>query len=201
MALAPSARRSFVSYVILVAALGVTAGAARYARNQAAQQNELRFKSTAARVSTEIENRLDAYIAMLHGGSGLFAASTRVEFDEFRALCREAGDVATVSRGAGPGFLALRPGQRPRPRRGDDSTARAVIQVLVAGTRRRTARGDFSGARQPAEPPRHGLQHVFRAGAARSHDPGARLRDAGGDWPRYGSCRRTCTSGPSSRVS
>jgi signal transduction histidine kinase len=84
MALSPSARRSLVPYLILVAALAVTAGAARYARTQVAQQNELKFKSTAARVSTEIENRLDAYVAMLHGGAGLFAASETVEFDEFR---------------------------------------------------------------------------------------------------------------------
>jgi signal transduction histidine kinase len=85
MALSPSARRSLVPYLLLVAALGVTGGAARYAHNQIAQQSDLRFRSAAARVSTEIETRLDAYVAMLHGGSGLFAASRRVEFDEFRA--------------------------------------------------------------------------------------------------------------------
>jgi two-component system OmpR family sensor kinase len=88
MALSPSGRRSVVPYLILVAALAVTAAAARYAFNQIAQQNELKFESAAARVSTEIETRLDAYIAMLHGGSGLFAASMRVEFNEFRAYAQ-----------------------------------------------------------------------------------------------------------------
>jgi CHASE1-domain containing sensor protein len=85
MALSPSAPRFLVPYVILIAALIVTAGAARYAHSQTAQQNDLRFRSAAARVSAEIDTRLDAYIAMLHGGSGLFAASRRVEFDEFRS--------------------------------------------------------------------------------------------------------------------
>src|SRR6476620_8188802 len=84
MGLTPIPRRSLVPYLILAAALAVTAGAARYAHNQIGQQNELKFKSTASRVRTEIETRLDGYVAMLHGGVGLFAASSQVEFDEFR---------------------------------------------------------------------------------------------------------------------
>jgi len=69
MGLPPIARRSLVPYLILVVALAVTAGAALYAHNQIGQQNELKFKSTAARVRTEIETRLDGYVAMLHGGA------------------------------------------------------------------------------------------------------------------------------------
>ena len=84
MGLPPIARRSLVPYLILVGALAVTAGAALYTHNQIGQQNELKFRSTAARVRTEIETRLDGYVAMLHGGAGLFAASSQVEFDEFR---------------------------------------------------------------------------------------------------------------------
>ena len=84
MGLPPIARRSLVPYLILVVALAITAGAALYAHNQIGQQNELKFKSTASRVRTEMETRLDGYVAMLHGGVGLFAASSRVEFDEFR---------------------------------------------------------------------------------------------------------------------
>src|SRR3954447_5002049 len=84
MGLTPIARRSLVPYLILAVALAVTAGAALYAHNQIGQQNELKFRSTASRVQTEIETRLDGYVAMLHGGVGLFAASSRVEFDEFR---------------------------------------------------------------------------------------------------------------------
>jgi signal transduction histidine kinase len=85
MGWSPSAQRSLVPYVILVTALIVTGAAARYAHSQIAQQNDLRFVSAASRVSTEIATRVDAYIAMLHGGSGLFAASKRVEFNEFRS--------------------------------------------------------------------------------------------------------------------
>ena len=85
MALSPSAQRSLVPYVLMVAALSVTGGAARYAHIQITEQDRLRFRTATTRVTTEIDTRLDAYIAMLHGGSGLFAASKRVEFDEFRA--------------------------------------------------------------------------------------------------------------------
>src|SRR5690349_84424 len=84
MGLPPIPRRSLVPFLILVPALAITVGAARYTHNQTGQQNELKFKSTASRVRTEIDTRLDAYVAMLHGGAGLFAASSRVEFQEFR---------------------------------------------------------------------------------------------------------------------
>ena len=85
MASSPRSRRSLVPYVLLVTALAITAGVARYAHNQIARQDSLRFEDATKRVFAEIDNRLDAYIAMLHGGAGLFAGSTQVEFREFRA--------------------------------------------------------------------------------------------------------------------
>ena len=85
MASSPRSRRSLVPYVLLVTALAITAGVARYAHNQIARQDSLRFEDATKRVFAEIDNRLDAYIAMLHGGAGLFAGSKRVEFLEFRA--------------------------------------------------------------------------------------------------------------------
>ena len=85
MASSPRSRRSLVPYVLLVTALAITAGVARYAHNQIARQDSLRFEDAAKRVFAEIDNRLDAYVAMLHGGAGLFAGSKQVEFREFRA--------------------------------------------------------------------------------------------------------------------
>jgi signal transduction histidine kinase len=85
MASSPRSRRSLVPYVLLVTALAITAGVARYAHNQIARQDSLRFEDATKRVFAEIDNRLDAYIAMLHGGAGLFAGSQQVEFLEFRA--------------------------------------------------------------------------------------------------------------------
>ena len=64
MALSPSAQRSLVPYLLMVAALSVTGGAARYAHNQITEQDELRFRNATTRVTTEIDTRLDAYIAM-----------------------------------------------------------------------------------------------------------------------------------------
>jgi signal transduction histidine kinase len=85
MVLSPSGRRSLVPYLILVGVLAVTAGAAFYAHDLITRQADLTFQNAADRVESEIEGRLDAYIAMLHGGAGLFAASSRVEFNEFKS--------------------------------------------------------------------------------------------------------------------
>ncbi len=85
MVLSPSGRRSLVPSLILVATLAVTAGAAFYAQNLITRQAELSFQNAVDRVESEINGRLDAYIAMLHGGAGLFAASASVELPEFRA--------------------------------------------------------------------------------------------------------------------
>jgi signal transduction histidine kinase len=84
----PSRRREVIPYVILAAALMVTASAARYAHVSGAREDQLRFERDAESVIAAIGNRLDAYIAMLHGGAGLFAASDDVTRDEFRAYVR-----------------------------------------------------------------------------------------------------------------
>src|SRR4051794_19014927 len=85
MPLSPRTRRSMIPWVLLAVALAITAGVARYVHKQIARQDALRFDDAAKRVAAEIDNRLDAYVAMLHGGAGLFAGSKRVEFTEFRS--------------------------------------------------------------------------------------------------------------------
>jgi signal transduction histidine kinase len=78
-------RRTLIPYALLVAALLLTGVAAQYAARTAAQRDRLRFDNVAAGVTAAIDNRLDAYLAMLLGGAGLFAASEDVSLSEFRA--------------------------------------------------------------------------------------------------------------------
>ena len=85
MTLSPAARRALIPYVILLAALIVTAGAARYAAYSVEREDSLQFTAAADRIRAAIDNRIDSYVAMLHGAAGLFAASTQVRFPEFRA--------------------------------------------------------------------------------------------------------------------
>jgi CHASE1-domain containing sensor protein len=83
-----AARRSstgLTPYVVLAACLVLTAGAATYAHRSNAEQDRLRFENAADRVKGAIENRLDSYLAMLLGGTGLFAASEDVNWQEFHA--------------------------------------------------------------------------------------------------------------------
>jgi signal transduction histidine kinase len=78
-----SRRREVIPYAILLAALAVTAVAARYAYFTAAREDQLRFETTAESVRATIDSRINAFIAMLLGGAGLFAASDDVTREEF----------------------------------------------------------------------------------------------------------------------
>ena len=81
----PAARRAFIPYGVLVIALILTAMAAYYSASAARTRDRLRFENVADRVKSAIDSRLDAYVAMLLGGAGLFAASDDVQLREFRA--------------------------------------------------------------------------------------------------------------------
>lgn len=80
----PRARASFPAAVLL-AGLAVTAVATDFTRQTATANDRLRFENSADAVAHEIHGRLDAYIAMLRGGAGLFAASDEVQLSEFRS--------------------------------------------------------------------------------------------------------------------
>lgn len=71
--------------VVLLAALAVTAIATYLTHRAAAANDALRFDNVADSIRHEVDSRLDAYIAMLRGGAGLFAASDEVRPAEFRA--------------------------------------------------------------------------------------------------------------------
>ena len=85
MPLSPAARRSLIPHVILLASLVLTGGATYYATQVVGIKQEANFRNEADRIRAAIVSRLDAYLAMLHGGAGLFAASTQVRWPEFRA--------------------------------------------------------------------------------------------------------------------
>jgi two-component system, OmpR family, sensor kinase len=77
-------RRPIIPYAILIVGLLVTAAAAWNAATTAALEDRFRFRSAADAVRSAIVSRSDAYIAMLLGGAGFFAASDRVHYEEFR---------------------------------------------------------------------------------------------------------------------
>jgi len=78
-------RRKLIPYSLLAAGLVLTAVASQYAFRTAATRDRLRFVNAAERVRAGLDSRLDAYIAMLLGGAGFFAASEDVEWNEFKA--------------------------------------------------------------------------------------------------------------------
>ncbi len=76
-------RRELIPYLALLATLIVTAAAGRYAYVTGANEDQLRFVNAADTVCTAIVDRLDAYVAMLLGGAGLFAASEDITREDF----------------------------------------------------------------------------------------------------------------------
>jgi signal transduction histidine kinase len=81
----PRSRRSSIPVVLAATGLVLTAVAAFSSRRTALARDELLFQNAANTVVNDIERRLDAYIAMLLGGAGLFAASEEVRLPEFMA--------------------------------------------------------------------------------------------------------------------
>jgi signal transduction histidine kinase len=77
-------RRPIIPYAILIVGLILTAAAAWNTAATATLEDRLRFQNDADALRSAIGSRSDAYIAMLLGGAGFFAASEDVNFDEFR---------------------------------------------------------------------------------------------------------------------
>ena len=80
----PGDRRALIPYLLFLAALLLTASGAKYAANSAALEDQLRFDTAVGEIRSQVLIRLDAYVAMLLGAAGLFAASDSVEEHEFR---------------------------------------------------------------------------------------------------------------------
>lgn len=83
--MAPPRSPTPMPVVVLVAALAVTAVATYFTHRAAIANDALRFDNVADAIRHDIDSRLDAYVAMLRGGAGLFAASDEVRLSEFRA--------------------------------------------------------------------------------------------------------------------
>jgi len=78
-------RCPWLPYFVLGVSLLLTALFTYYAAIAAKAKDQLRFEKTVERTQNDIQNRLETYIALLRGGSGLFAASDQVTQAEFRA--------------------------------------------------------------------------------------------------------------------
>ena len=106
-------RRKLIPYSLLLAGLVLTGVAAQYAVRAAATRDRLRFQNAADRVRAGLDSRLDAYIAMLLGGAGFFAASEDVEWDEFKAYVERLELPRRYPGIQGIGFSRMiRPGER-----------------------------------------------------------------------------------------
>ena len=77
-------RRELIPYIILAAAVALTAGLTWYAHVSGTTRERIVFEGTADGVRAAIESRFDTHMAMLLGGAGLFAASDEVTLQEFR---------------------------------------------------------------------------------------------------------------------
>lgn len=78
-------RRGWIPYVILVGTLVLTSLCSYYAAIASRSKDSLRFKNEVERVQSDINNSLQTYIALLHGASGLFAASDEVSKQNFHS--------------------------------------------------------------------------------------------------------------------
>jgi PAS domain S-box-containing protein len=78
--------RMWVPYLVLAGSLMLTAVAAYYVAANAEAQDRLRFETAVRRTTGDIQRRLDAHVALLRAGAGLFASQEEVSRAEFRAF-------------------------------------------------------------------------------------------------------------------
>ncbi len=78
--------RRLLPYFVLAVTLLLTSLATYYVAKTAEAKDQLRFENAVGRTQDDIQNRLETYIALLRGGSRLFAASNQVTRDDFRAF-------------------------------------------------------------------------------------------------------------------
>ena len=76
--------RSWIPYGVLALSLLLTCLAAYYLVTTAELKDRLRFENNVERVQALIKHRMDTYLALLRGGSGLFAAQGTVTADQFK---------------------------------------------------------------------------------------------------------------------
>ena len=79
-------RRKWIPYFVSVIALVLTAEATIYVAITAKAKDKLRFENAVGRSQDDIQQRLNTYITLLRGGSGLFAANDSVSSSQFAAF-------------------------------------------------------------------------------------------------------------------
>ena len=168
-------RQSRLPVVVLLASLTISIGAAAVVYVAGHQRDQARFRNATEITRARIENRLQAYVTMLRGVRGLFAASDSVGAREFAAFVRQYELARNYPGVQGIGYAIWVPSSVDR-----DSLIHAPPPARcrrripdLAGLRNRAQGADpLSRADGPAERGGPGLRHVRRARATRRHDAG-----------------------------
>ncbi|MGB9178546.1 MAG: CHASE domain-containing protein [Pyrinomonadaceae bacterium] len=110
------ARRAWVPYFVLAVGLLLTVLAAYYVQKSNEARDRLQFQNAVEHTQRSIEDRLDTYIALLRGGTALFAASnnqvTREQFEAYVERLNLQGRYPGIQ---GIGFSArLKPEEKDR---------------------------------------------------------------------------------------
>jgi PAS domain S-box-containing protein len=79
------AARAWSPYIVLVGSLLVTAAAASQVAVMARGQDELRFQNSVGAIYSDVQARMETYLALLRGAAGLFTAADEVSRAEFRS--------------------------------------------------------------------------------------------------------------------
>lgn len=82
-------RRTWIPYLALATALSLTFTVALYSARVTEAREQLRFEGHVRRTKRDISARMDTYIALLRGTSGLFAANNDVSLLRFRAYINQ----------------------------------------------------------------------------------------------------------------
>ena len=79
-------RRSWTPWLVLLLSLLLTAVVTYYASATAKTQDRLRFQNLVQRNQGVLQNRMETYVALLRGATGLFSTSEDVSREEFRSF-------------------------------------------------------------------------------------------------------------------
>jgi CHASE1-domain containing sensor protein len=82
-------RRGWFPYMVLMGTLLLTGLFSYYIAIASRNKDTLRFKNEVERTQNDVQNRLQTYIALLDGTSGLFAASNEINKQEFQAYINQ----------------------------------------------------------------------------------------------------------------
>jgi signal transduction histidine kinase/CHASE1-domain containing sensor protein/ActR/RegA family two-component response regulator len=97
-------RRGWFPYVILLGTLLLTGLFSYYAAIASRTKDSLRFQNEVERAESDIQNRLNTYIALLHGTSGLFATKQQITKRDFQSYVERLKLRETYSGIQGIGF-------------------------------------------------------------------------------------------------